>query len=697
MLRVFISDNEPLRLYTIIAHVFNIMQNPLRTLSVSQTVALLMTALIIIAGMNIGVVFYFQSQVSEDSNAIDVAGQQRMLTQQMTRHANRLATGDESAREPLQAAAEKYQSNLAALEQGGTVDGTTVPAVPTSAQDQLETEKEEWNSFESNVQTVLDAEPGSPEFEAALSEIQANSDSLLATSDDLVKALSEANSQKLGFMQQLLVLLLLADLVVFGAGVYVSRKYIGSPLARLDTVAADIAGGNLNADVSGAHPHFEEGSDEIAGLATTIETLRSNVTERIDTAETAKANAQSAEAEAKEAREQAEQAQQEAKELNAHLQEKAEQFGMRMDKAADGDMTQRMDPDSQSAAMTDIADSFNGMMAELEQTFAELHTFADDVASFSEEVTASAEESQNASEQISESVQSITVDAESQSKQLRDASSEMQNLSGTVEEVASSANEIADRSQSAAELGQEGQSAASAAMSTMTEIEAKSETTVNEIETLASEIEEIGEIVDLITDIAEQTNMLALNASIEAARAGEAGEGFAVVAGEIKQLAGETAEATDEIEQRITGIQSTSRDAVADIQEMGDRIATGSDTIEEGLSALDEVAESIEVVNQSIQEISAATDEQAGSTENVATMIDDVAEAASEVSAESENVSAATEEQTSSLTEVAESARTLTSNADTLQRRLNEFNVDTQLASGTATQATAPDGGSDSV
>lgn len=107
-------------------------RNLFRKISVSQKVALLMAAMLLVAAVNIGVVFYFQSQVEKDSNAVDVAGQQRMLTQQMTRYGNRVAAGDDDARGPLRASMEKYQSNLEALDSGGTVGEVDVPAVPGS-------------------------------------------------------------------------------------------------------------------------------------------------------------------------------------------------------------------------------------------------------------------------------------------------------------------------------------------------------------------------------------------------------------------------------------------------------------------------------------------------------------------------------------------------------------------------------------
>mgnify|MGYP001403442145 CR=1 FL=1 len=131
-----------------------------------------------------------------------------------------------------------------------------------------------------------------------------------------------------------------------------------------------------------------------------------------------------------------------------------------------------------------------------------------------------------------------------------------------------------------------------------------------QVQGLAQAAQRIGDVLGLISAIAEQTNLLALNATIEAARAGEAGKGFAVVASEVKELASQTSKATEEISQQIGGIQTATHEAVSAIQaisktiaEMNDIAGSIASAVEQQTSATSEIAINVEQAAQGTQEV----------------------------------------------------------------------------------------------
>lgn len=192
--------------------------------------------------------------------------------------------------------------------------------------------------------------------------------------------------------------------------------------------------------------------------------------------------------------------------------------------------------------------------------------------------------------QLNSTAENLAEIAERTSERANGAASSSGNASENVQSVASATEQLGASIQ---EIGQQ----VNRTMEIVNKATSSAQSTNQQVSGLAEAAQKIGAVVSLISDIAEQTNLLALNATIEAARAGDAGRGFAVVASEVKQLAEQTAKATEEIGSQITGIQSSTNEAATAI----DEIAT---TMQEVNSFTTNIASAVEEQDAAVKEIS---------------------------------------------------------------------------------------------
>ena len=270
---------------------------------------------------------------------------------------------------------------------------------------------------------------------------------------------------------------------------------------------------------------------------------------------------------------------------------------------------------------------------------------ADLIAAFDTDSAAATQAFGGAAEQLRATAQSMTATAEETSRQSSAVAAAAQQASANVQTVATAAEEL---NASIREIGRQALQSADIAGKAVEE----AENTNRVVRGLAEAATKIGEVVDLINNIAGQTNLLALNATIEAARAGDAGKGFAVVAQEVKNLANQTAKATEDISKQISMVQEETGGAVDAIQRIGHVIGEISDIATT-------IASAVEEQNASTQEIARNVQQAARGTDDVSSTIEGVNKAAQETGA--------------SAAQLLQAARTVGDRSDQLRNRIDEF------------------------
>ena len=251
----------------------------------------------------------------------------------------------------------------------------------------------------------------------------------------------------------------------------------------------------------------------------------------------------------------------------------------------------------------------------------------------------------SASNDVQTSSMSMTDTAKGAGGKADAAGSAAERAASNVQTVASAAEELASSIQ---EIGRQVNQSSTIAANAVE----KGQQTNIQVEGLSAAAQKIGEVVELITDIAEQTNLLALNATIEAARAGEAGKGFAVVASEVKGLATQTAKATEDIAGQIKGIQTATRDAVTAIKD-----------ITETISEIDNIGTAI----------AAAVEEQTSATQEISRNVQEAANGAQQAGANISGVHEAIAETSSAADDMLGASTTLAEQANDLKAQVTDF------------------------
>ena len=307
-----------------------------------------------------------------------------------------------------------------------------------------------------------------------------------------------------------------------------------------------------------------------------------------------------------------------------------------------------------SNALNKMITNLRSMIKSISQNVSSLSSSSTELATISEQLSNGADDSSKRSNSVATATEEMSSNMTTVAAAVEQASSNVEMVASAAEQMTTTINEIAGNASKTREI-------------TSSAVE-KSKNASSRVHELGAAATEIGTVTETITNISEQTNLLALNATIEAARAGDAGKGFAVVANEIKELAKQTALATEEIKKQIEGIQQSTSSSVLEIGQITDVIQNVNEyvtaiaaAIEEQSVAIKDIALNISQASLGIQEVSS----------NVA----QTSVVSKEIARDINEVNHSNQESLTSSKQVKESARDLSKIAEELNKMVSRFKV----------------------
>jgi methyl-accepting chemotaxis protein len=344
------------------------------------------------------------------------------------------------------------------------------------------------------------------------------------------------------------------------------------------------------------------------------------------------------------------------------------------EKIANGDLTVRIDYSSK--------DEIGKLVAALDKMVLALKEIATTIERDSQTVKQEASQVAVISEEVSATIEELTAQVDSVNSNVNNASAAIEEMTSGIEEVAASAQNVAHASQKLSEeaqkvsqLASEGQKAILSIADVIVQTREKADVTFQIVEKLSESAKNIGEIVDTINSIAEQTNLLALNAAIEAARAGEAGRGFAVVADEIRKLAEESKQATQNIANILRGIVDNSMkasDATKETVEIVNKAYSESGLVK---SQFEQILQSIVRMSQMTENLAASAQEQSAAAEEMSSAMDSASKSMVSVVEQMNEVTMAIKQQADAISNVARTAENLDDVAEKLVETVRRFKI----------------------
>ncbi len=606
---------------------------------------------------------YIKVMVDErgDSRYQSILGEMKVLSQQLSKNAGQVTSGDSEAFRLLGTYNGDFSRNLSLLEEG---DGTAMSGTPVAATPALDSLIDLWKKFSENIGLILTRQDTVTDLRAIVADINDQAAALLAISDEIATLMAQkgapADQIYLATRQSMLSQRIINNVnrVLAGdAGSVTAADRFGRDARTFgSTIKGMLEGdpeqgiqqvkdpevrakvqqaaalfnkvGEQVTNILGRSPEMFDISEAVQKVLGSSNALLERLA-ALDSAYQGFVDARNPKAwmghvaggialvlfiisflrvRTGSSRQLAETESQRkaSEEQNRRNQQAILRLLDEMGDLADGDLTV-------NATVTEditgaIADSVNYAIEALRSLVTAINEAA-------EQVSGAATESEETANRLNQAT-------EQQTQQIASATSAVNQMASSVENVSLSADQVAHEALESVSIASEGADVVQRTIAGMNKIREQIQETSKRIKRLGESSQEIGDIVELINDIAEQTNILALNAAIQAAMAGDAGRGFAVVADEVQRLAERSSGATRQIEALVKTIQTDTNEAVASMESSTSEVVAGARLAEDAGQALGKIERVAHHLAELVQNISSATRNQAQAASGITETMD---------------------------------------------------------------------------